>query len=77
MNETTMTTEEIHDAFRDSHKSLYDYFTEVHASEREDDDQFYINVNGVDYPYFLTMSDKVPDDMCCRTIIDGESYYFG
>ena len=48
-------------------KRLGDYFKYEYA----------IIVNGKEYPYEMTLSFDYPDDMCCRTIIDGEFYYFG
>lgn len=42
-----------------------------------DPDNSIVTVNGVSYPYFMTLSPEVDDGHCCKVLIDGNFYYFG
>ena len=36
----------------------------------------YIEIDGIEYEYEMSFSDKVSDDFCHRVYIDGRYYYF-
>ena len=44
---------------------------------KDDDENYYIEVNGKEYISEITLSERVPDDMCCRVKIGRAYYYFG
>ena len=44
--------------------------------ESSDNDGMII-VDGVEYPYEITLSMEVSDEQCCRVKINGKYYYFG
>ena len=77
MRETREQLERIHNRFRDTHKALYDYFKDAKTIFKDDDENYYIEVNGKEYISEMTLSERVPDDMCCRVKIGRTYYYFG
>lgn len=60
-------------------KKLSDYFSwdYVYNENEENDDDFLIKVEGVVYPYEMSISPYITDDICCRVKINDEYYYFG
>lgn len=50
--------------------------TDYYDYDLTDEDGIVV-VNGKSYVYEMTMSMKVPDEKCCRVLIDGNYYYFG
>ena len=53
-------------------RMLEDYY-QYELGENEGE----IIIDGKSYEYEMTLNPKVPDDGCCRVLVDGSYYYFG